>query len=244
VVAVFKICCLFLLPNDKPPKQKGDKAETDPEGYWAMSLSKFLSAPKDFLNMLKNYDRDNIPDALIKKVVPLVEMEVMSEARIKGASQDLLPVRVWVKAMIKYYEVLKIVNPMRETARVMKEKLDVVMTALAEKQKMVREINAELDELNANGAALVAKAKALNDEIEDCNKKLVRAEKMIGGLEGDKVRWTDTVADLSKQKEMLIGDCLVAAGMVSYAGPFTADYREQLETMWRTNIKKFGIKVT
>lgn len=244
VVAVFKICCMFLLPNDKPPKQKGDKAESDPEGYWALSLQKFLSAPKDFLKMLVNYDRDNIPDALIKKVVPLVEQEVMTEHRIRGASQDLLPVRVWVKAMIKYYEVLKIVNPMRETARVMKEKLDVVMTALAEKQKMVREINAELDELNANGAALVAKAKALNDEIEDCNKKLVRAEKMIGGLEGEKVRWTDTVADLSKQKEMLIGDCLVAAGMVSYAGPFTADYREQLETMWRTNIKKFGIKVT
>ena len=244
VVAVFKICCMFLLPNDKPPKQKGDKAESDPEGYWALSLQKFLSAPKDFLKMLVYYDRDNIPDALIKKVVPLVEQEVMTEHRIRGASQDLLPVRVWVKAMIKYYEVLKIVNPMRETARVMKEKLDVVMTALAEKQKMVREINAELDELNANGAALVAKAKALNDEIEDCNKKLVRAEKMIGGLEGEKVRWTDTVADLSKQKEMLIGDCLVAAGMVSYAGPFTADYREQLETMWRTNIKKFGIKVT
>lgn len=171
-------------------------------------------------------------------------MEVMSEARIKGASQDLLPVRIWVKAMIKYYEVLKIVNPMRETARVMGEKLEVVMTALREKQKMVKDINAELDELNANGAALVAKAKALNDEIEDCNKKLVRAEKMIGGLEGEKVRWTETVADLSKQKEMLIGDCLVAAGMVSYAGPFTAEYREALETMWRTNIKKFGIKVT
>jgi hypothetical protein len=43
---------------------------------------------------------------------------------------------------------------------------------------------------------------------------------------------------------MLIGDCLVASGMICYAGPFTAIYREQLETMWRDNIKKFGIKVT
>lgn len=58
--------------------------------------------------------------------------------------------------MIKYHEVLKIVNPMRETAKVMGEKLAVVMAALAEKQKMVREINAELDDLNANGARLVA----------------------------------------------------------------------------------------
>lgn len=158
-VAVFKICCMFLLPNDKPPKQKGDAAESDPEGYWALSLQKFLSSPKDFLKSLVNYDRDNIPDALIKKVVPLVEQDVMSEERIKNASKDLLPVRVWVKAMIKYHEVLKIVNPMRETARVMKEKLDVVLSALAEKQRMVREINEELDGLNAEGARLVAQAK-------------------------------------------------------------------------------------
>jgi len=33
----------------------------------------------------------------------LMTEDVMSEARIKGASQDLLPVRVWVVAMIKYY---------------------------------------------------------------------------------------------------------------------------------------------
>jgi len=150
----------------------------------------------------------------------------MTEVRIKAASQDLLPVRIWVKAMIKYHAVLKIVDPMRETARVMGEKLSVVMSALAEKQKTVREINEELDILNATGAKLVAQAKQLNDDIEDCQKKLVRAEKMIGGLEGEKVRWTETVANLTSQQEMLIGDCLIAAGMVSYAGPFTSLYRE------------------
>ncbi len=56
---------------------------------------------------------------------------------------------------------------------------------------------------------------------------------MIGGLEGEKTRWTETVANLTNQQEMLIGDCMIAAGMVSYAGPFTADYREQLERLWR-----------
>jgi dynein heavy chain len=244
VVAVFKICCLFLEPDKKPPKQKADKAESDPEGYWDLAKSVFLSDPKGFLKKLTGYDRDNIPDSLIKKVVPLLEQDVMTEQRITAASKDLLPVRVWVKAMVKYYEVLKIVGPMREVARVMKEKLDVVMAALSEKQKMVREINAELDDLNATGAKLVAKAKQLDEDINDCKLKLVRAEKMIGGLEGEKVRWTETVADLSQQLEMVNGDALVAAGMISYAGPFTAEYRDAMETMWRTNIKKFGIKVT
>jgi len=89
----------------------------------------------------------------------------------------------------------------------------------------VREINAELDDLNRNGARLEAEAKKLVEDIEDCNKKLFRAEKMIGGLEGEKNRWTETVANLTKQQEMLVGDCLLASGMVCYAGPFTANYR-------------------
>jgi dynein heavy chain len=68
VVAVFKICCIFLLPNDRPKKPQGDKAEADPEGFWELAKSKFLSDPKGFLRSLVEYDRDNIADALIKKV--------------------------------------------------------------------------------------------------------------------------------------------------------------------------------
>ena len=91
---------------------------------------------------------------------------------------------------------------------------------------------------------LVRQEKSLSAEIEDCGKKLVRAEKMIGGLEGEKVRWTDTVKLLAEKSILLVGDCLVAAGMVSYAGPFTSQYRSELEEEWRKNIKRLAIKHT
>ena len=34
---------------------------------------------------------------------------------------------------------------------------------------------------------------SLTQEIEDCNKKLERAGKLISGLEGEKTRWSQTV---------------------------------------------------
>ncbi len=91
---------------------------------------------------------------------------------------------------------------------------------------------------------LVRQEKALSAEIEDCGKKLIRAEKMIGGLEGEKVRWTDTVKTLGEKQSLLVGDCLVAAGMVSYAGPFTSQYRLELEEEWRNNLKRLKLKHT
>ena len=67
---------------------------------------------------------------------------------------------------------------------------------------------------------------------------------MIGGLEGEKTRWTETVAQLGEQQDLLVGDCLIAAGMVSYAGPFTAIYREKMESSWRESLIKSGVKLT
>lgn len=39
----------------------------------------------------------------------------------------------------------------------------------------------------------------------------------------------------------MIGNCLVAAGMVAYAGPFTAQFRLELESQWRDRIKELKI---
>jgi dynein heavy chain len=84
----------------------------------------------------------------------------------------------------------------------------------------------------------------LNDEIEECGKKLVRAEKMIGGLAGEKDRWTNIVADLTVQATLVVGDSLVAAGAISYSGSFTSKYREDLEEIWRNNLTEQEIKFT
>jgi len=76
--------------------------------------------------MLIDYEKDNIPDALVQRVKPLMEAENMTEKKVASASGALLAVRVWVEAMIKYYEVLKIVNPKRAIASEMGEKLGIV----------------------------------------------------------------------------------------------------------------------
>jgi dynein heavy chain len=78
------------------------------------------------LQKLIEYDKDHMPDELIARVKPFMEDPLMDEKKIGSVSKALVPVKIWIEAMIKYHETLKIVNPMRETARVMGEKLSVV----------------------------------------------------------------------------------------------------------------------
>jgi hypothetical protein len=102
-----------------------------------------------------------MPAELIAKVSPLMEEDIMAEAKVKSASSALLYVRVWVVAMITYYETLKVVNPLRAEAGAMDEKLKIVQDALAVKTEQVRVINENLDRLNKQLSDAVTEGQTL-----------------------------------------------------------------------------------
>ena len=241
VVKMFEITCLMM---KKPrPRKPNDpkKAESDPDGYFDLSKKTLLNNPKEFLNSMLNYDKDNMPDTLVQKVKPMLEKDEVNIDKVRKASKALVAVHIWCNAMVKYHEVLKIVNPKRELAREMGEKLAKVQSKLAEKRATLKAVNDKIAALESEFQKMVQKEKDLNKEITDCKKKLERAEKLISGLEGEKVRWIETVKVLGKRKDLLVGDCLIAAGMVSYSGSFTMDFREELEKMWNTHVERLKI---
>ena len=65
----------------------------------------------------------------------------------------------------------------------------------------------------------------LKADIELCEKKLKRAETLIGSLGGEKDRWVESSARLDNRLKYLIGDILLSAGTISYLGPFSSLYR-------------------
>lgn len=54
------------------------------------------------------------------------------------------------------------------------------------------------------------------------------ANKLVNGLSSEKVRWRNQVAQLKDEEQTLVGDVLVTAAFISYAGPFTKRYRQEL----------------
>lgn len=79
--------------------------------------------------------------------------------------------------------------------------------------------------LNDELATETRKKKELEDSINLCSQKLDRAEKLIGGLGGEKTRWSDTAKALLELLGNVIGDVMLSAGTIAYLGPFTVDFR-------------------
>ena len=86
------------------------------------------------------YKKDNIAEKIVKDVNKIIEDPEFSLEKIKTASEALLGIAKWVKAMMKYHDLLKIVNPKRQKVAEMNAQLEVVRGRLAEKMKMLQAV--------------------------------------------------------------------------------------------------------
>ena len=81
-------------------------------------------------------------------------------------------------------------------------------------------------------------------QVADCTVKLQRADKLIGGLGGERLRWQATVQQLSHDMINVVGDVVIAAGCIAYSGPFTPVYRTQLVHEWVAQLQERGVPST
>ena len=158
--------------------------------YWGPS--KRLLADMGFLARLKSYDKDNIPEAVMKKIraeyKPNPDFDPEKAKKSSSAAEGLCK---WVLAMEIYDRVAKVVAPKKAALAIAETSLAATMGLLREKQAELKEVQDRLATLNANFQAATDKKEQLEFQVDLCEKKLNRANKLIGGLGGEKTRWNE-----------------------------------------------------
>jgi dynein heavy chain len=200
------------------------------DDYWD-AAKKMLMDPK-FLESLKKYDKDNIKAKVIKKIRPYLAKKDFQLKVVKKASKAAYGLCSWVRAMEAYDRVAKVVGPKRVQLAAAEKDLSEVMAALKEKQDALQAVVDKIQNLNDDLEAKKAYSEKLERDVEMCKVKLERAEKLIGGLGGEKIRWTASSRQLVIDYEALTGDVLLSSGCIAYLGAFSASYREQTTARW------------
>ena len=95
----------------------------------------------------------------------------------------------WVIAMDAFYRVNLVVRPMKEELKVAEAKFAKVDAELSIKKEALRKKQAEVDGLRAELKAIQDEKQRLQDEVADCEARLITATKLIEGLGGEKTRW-------------------------------------------------------
>jgi dynein heavy chain len=63
------------------------------------------------------------------------------------------------------------------------------------------------------------------------------ANRLVNGLADENVRWNNNVGTLGHERVTMIGDALISAAFVSYIGPFSYTFRDNLwKNVWLDDI--------
>ncbi|KAL8573170.1 Dynein heavy chain 3, axonemal [Nucella lapillus] len=223
------VCVMLSIKSERKPDPQGSGKMI--EDYWGPS-QKLLGDMK-FLERLKTYDKDNIPPPVMKKIrEKYMTNPDFEPSLIKNASTACEGLCRWVRAMDVYDRVAKVVAPKKAKLAEAESDLGMQMEKLNEKQAQLKAVTDKLQALNDEFEVMTQKKKDLEDNIDLCSKKLDRAEKLIGGLGGEKDRWTEAARVLGERYTNILGDVLLSSGVVAYLGAFTVDFRQTVIREW------------
>merc|ERR1719301_114868 len=185
----------------------------------------------DFLKNLLDFNinqRDNINDETCELLMPYLNLENFNPAVAKKASSAAEGLCKWVGAMRMYHEAAKIVKPKLDYLKVQEGKLSGAMAELAVADGELQKAQAVLDGLNAQFNEAMANKQALEDKANMTKRKMDQANKLINGLAGEKIRWTEDSNNFAARRKKLVGDCALSCGFVTYCGPFNSEFRDKL----------------
>lgn len=147
--------------------------------FWGPS--KRLLGDLNFLQKLKEYDKDNIApqvmDTIRKVYLPDPNFKPATVAKASSAAEGLCK---WIIALDMYDKVVKVVEPKKKKLEIANAEFEATMTILEEKRNQVRELQEKLDMLNDRLEETEINKEKLLAEIALCESKLLKAEKLIG----------------------------------------------------------------
>ncbi|XP_030314514.1 dynein heavy chain 12, axonemal [Calypte anna] len=208
--------------------------------YW--TPSKKLLGDINFLKDLKEYDKDNIPAAIMQRIrteyLTNPEFDPQKVAKASSAAEGLCK---WISAMEVYDRVAKVVAPKQQRLNEAQESLAETLALLNEKREELAAVENRLADLERTFTEKTEEKAQLEIQVDLCGKKLERAEKLIGGLGGEKSRWNNAANDLQDVYDNLTGDVLISAGVIAYLGAFTAGFRQECTKDWSRLCKEKNI---
>ncbi|XP_055503511.1 dynein axonemal heavy chain 12 [Leucoraja erinacea] len=228
------ICVMKLIKPERinDPSGTGEKIFD----YWGPS--KKLLGDMNFLRDLREYDKDNIPVAVMQKIrteyLTNPDFDPQKVVKASSAAEGLCK---WILAMEVYDRVAKVVAPKKARLNEAQRSLAETMEILNQKRAELKDVEDHLADLKKTFQDKTEEKAQLEFQVDLCAKKLERAAKLIGGLGGEKSRWSKAADDLQLVYDNLTGDILVSAGVIAYLGAFTAAFRHECIIDW-TNICK------
>ncbi|XP_064007233.1 dynein axonemal heavy chain 9-like isoform X1 [Pogoniulus pusillus] len=233
VSKVLAAVLVLLAPGGRIPKDRSWKAA---KGAMARADS--------FLDTLVRFDKENIPESCLKALQPYLQDPEFQPELVGSKSLAAAGLCRWVLNVVRFHQLHCQVQPKRQA-------LSAANAELAAAQDKLASVKAKIARLNENLRKLTARfEKATTDKLQ-CQQEaeatactIALANRLVGGLASENVRWAEAVKDFRQQQSTLCGDVLLVTAFVSYLGYFSKQYRQELlEGSWKPYLQQLQVPI-
>ncbi|XP_070187600.1 dynein beta chain, ciliary-like isoform X2 [Littorina saxatilis] len=209
---------VLLAPGGKVPKDRS----------WKAAKASIMAKVDQFLDNLVNYDKDNIHENCQKAIKPYLDDPEFEPELIKAKSLAAGGLCSWVINIMGYYNVYCTVEPKRIALAQANAELNAAREKLKVIKAKVADLEATLAKCQSEFEQATAEKLRCQQEAEATAKTIELANRLVGGLASENVRWADSINEYKENEKTLPGDVLMITAFVSYVGSFTKRYRTDL----------------
>lgn len=202
------------------------------DAKWDTVKKQLLGNIPEYIDYLVGFkqvvDDGKVPLVNWKDVREYLEKEHFNYDTILTKNRAAAGLCSWVINIVMYYDIVITVEPKRQALAAANVELESANKRLLEVTTLVAELQAKLDKLLEEAAAAEKEKEDAINSVEQGNRKMKLAGTLTNDLSSENVRWGINVLQLQKEKDLLVGDVLLASAFISYIGPFTKPFRDEL----------------
>ncbi|CAM9277136.1 unnamed protein product, partial [Phaeothamnion confervicola] len=180
----------------------------------------------DFIATVVNFDADSLSDKLISDVEAVLAAGGGADLdfeSVNRASKACGPLFQWVKSQLAFSRIALRVQPLRDEVARLQAESDRLASEKQGIDSEVDALEASIARYKAEYADSIRDIEAIKAEVATVRQKVARAEALLSSLAQEKGRWEGASTGFRRQMRTLLGDCLLTAAFLTYAGVF--DFR-------------------
>ena len=231
-VDIVTTACLILVEKEYK-NHKWDRAK------------KMMANVDQFKNKLMAFKGETIPEDDIQRVAPLIALPDFTPENMASKSAAAANLCTWVVNIYGYNRIYVKVKPLMDTLAAAQASNASADASLAAAKAAVEAVQQRLTVLEERFVAATGEKAKVEAEAAACQERLGLAERLVGGLSSENTRWGNEIERLKETATTLVGDCMLAAGFISYVGAFDQETRDHLwKNVWTPDLIVRGVPLT
>ncbi|WFD42051.1 hypothetical protein MPSI1_000688 [Malassezia psittaci] len=189
---------------------------------------------EDFIASVVHLDtQKTMPRAVRDRLVrDFLSREEYKYETINHASKACGPLAKWVMAQVNYAEILERVAPLRSEVSTLEHRAAQTKEETAIATQAIAELEESITRYKSEYASLISQIQSTKNEMVRIEQCVERSVRLLANLEAERQRWEHGRAEFEEQTRTVIGDALLSAALIVYAGFFEQGVRELLWTKW------------